>query len=78
MLHCHGFVLRTVHQIAVYCHYTVLLLFWILSYLSVKENVIVWLLILAVSMSNLEVVSELVFCGSFRFWGERVFFFYDW
>jgi hypothetical protein len=43
VLHCHGFVLHTVHQIAVYCHYTVLLLFWILSYLCAKENVIVWL-----------------------------------
>ena len=34
-----------VHQLDVYCHYTVLLLFWILSYLRVKENVIVWLLL---------------------------------
>jgi hypothetical protein len=32
-----------VHQLDVYCHSTVLLLFWILSYLRVKENVIVWL-----------------------------------
>ena len=34
-----------VHQLDVYCHSTVLLLFWILSYLRVKENVIVWLLL---------------------------------
>ena len=34
-----------VHQLDVYCHSTVLLLFWILSCLRVKENVIVWLLL---------------------------------
>ena len=34
-----------VHQLDIYCHSTVLLLFWILSYLRVKENVIVWLLL---------------------------------
>ena len=43
VLHCHGFVLHTVHQLAVYCHYTVLLLFWILSHLCAKENVIIML-----------------------------------
>ena len=34
-----------VHQLDVYCHSTVLLLFWILYYLCMKENVIVWLLL---------------------------------
>ena len=38
-----------------------------------KENVIVCLFSFGRFVSNLEVVSELVFCGSFRFWGERVF-----
>jgi len=34
-----------VHQVDVYCHSTILLLFWILFYLCVKENVIVLLLL---------------------------------
>jgi len=34
-----------VHQLDVYCHCTVLLLLWILSYFRVKKNVIVCLLL---------------------------------
>jgi len=44
VLHCHGFVLH-MGSSDLYCHSTVLLLFWILSYFRVKENVIVWLLL---------------------------------
>ena len=33
------------HQLDVYCRYTVLLFFWVLPYLCMKENVIVWLLL---------------------------------
>ena len=62
-----------VHQLDVYCHSTVLLLFWILSYFRVKENVVVWLLLFGRFRVKVK-VSELVFCGSSRFWvGRGVF-----
>ena len=45
VLHCHGFVLHTCSPVKCILPVHCFVLFWILSYLCVKENVIVWLLI---------------------------------
>jgi len=48
VLHCHGFVLHTGSPVRCTCIlplHCFILLFWILSYLRVKEIVIVWLLL---------------------------------
>ena len=70
VLHCHDFVLHTGSPVrcilSLHCCMVVLVLVLFVC----EGNVIVWLL-LVVFMSNLEVVSELVLCGSSRFWGGR-------
>ena len=62
-----------VHQLDVYCHSTVLLLFWILSYLRVKETVIVWLILFGCFRVKLRGSVWVGFLRQFQILGRGVF-----